>query len=371
MTAVIEANGPGQALRPQVGPRGLHARDPGGPGRRAGRSERGRQDDVAATWPSGCWRPTAGTIEVLGDEPASSPDAARPGRLRGPGHADLLRAVRGRPSPARRLAQPALGRRTWPSADRAARPRPEPAGRQALRRPAGPAGAHPGGRQAARAADPGRAGGEPGPARPARVPADPDGDRGRAGGERRALLAPGGRPRAGLRLPDRARLPPGCRSPARSRSCWRRTTGSSVPAATPTRCPATKRSSRRATPSAQSTLLVRDRRADPRPGLDGRKRSAWRTWCWPTWARRRRRRAADRPSLELHSMIWLSLAPVPRAGRGGRSACWPWWPSSLAVTGPHLVHLYDATVKPCRADRRLRYDDQPRSSPRPARSKVL
>ena len=39
----------------------------------------------------GLLAPTAGTIEVLGDEPASSPEELAPGGLRGPGHADLFR----------------------------------------------------------------------------------------------------------------------------------------------------------------------------------------------------------------------------------------------------------------------------------------
>ena len=48
MTAVIEARGLGKTLRAALGPDRLHARHPRRAGRRPGRSERGRQDDLAA-----------------------------------------------------------------------------------------------------------------------------------------------------------------------------------------------------------------------------------------------------------------------------------------------------------------------------------
>ena len=105
----------------------------------------------------------------------------------------------------RRAAEPGLGRRPGARPDRPARPRRRAAGAQALRRPARAARAHARRRQAPRAADPRRAGRQPRPARPARVPAGPDGGRRRARAERRAVLAPGLRPRAGVRLPGRAR----------------------------------------------------------------------------------------------------------------------------------------------------------------------
>ena len=160
------------------------------------------------------------------------PSAAGPGRLRRPGHAHL-RAL----TVADHLRLGAHLNPGWDArlaSDRIERPRPRPtpAGRQAVRRPAGPACADPRPGQAARAADPGRAGGQPRPAGPARVPAGPDGGRGRPGAQRRAVLAPGRRPGAGLRLPDRARRLAGADGRRGRATCWPRTTGSPGPAAT-------------------------------------------------------------------------------------------------------------------------------------------
>ena len=94
--------------------------------------------------------------------------------------------------------------------------------------------------------------GEPRPARATRVPPGPDGGRGRARRQRRALVAPRRRPRAGLRLPRRAGRPRACRWPARSRTCSRRTTVWSAHAAIRERCRRHSRSSRRATPTGRA-----------------------------------------------------------------------------------------------------------------------
>ena len=66
-----------------------------------------------------------------------------------------------------------------------------------------------------RAARPRRAGCQPGSARPAGVPPDPDGSRRRAGRQRRALVTPRRRSGAGLRLPRSCSSPLTSRSPAR------------------------------------------------------------------------------------------------------------------------------------------------------------
>ena len=158
---------------------------------------------------------------------------------------------------------------TGPTPHRRARTRPRPEGRVAVGRPAGPARPHPGGGQAARAPRPGRAGGQPRPSGPARVPAEPDGVRGRARSQRRPVLAPGRRPRAGLRLPRRARrvagagrrrgrrpagvAPPARRAPARSRPRSRR--------------PGRHRGEPHRPPEHAARAL---RRAGPRPRLDRR-----------------------------------------------------------------------------------------------------
>ena len=158
------------------------------------------------TWK--CAAPTTGTIEVAGCQPASSPAAlARVGFVAQdtPTYAGLFCR---RPPAAGREAQPRLGRWPRPEPDQETRPGPRAEGREAVRRAARPAGADPGDRQATRAADPGRAGRQPRPAGPPGIPARPDGSHRRAPDERGAVLAPGGRPGAGMRLPDRAHRRP-------------------------------------------------------------------------------------------------------------------------------------------------------------------
>ena len=230
---------------------------------------------------AGLLAPTAGTIAVLGERPAGTP--AQLGRVGfvaqdTPTYAGLSVAGHLRMGG---VAQPELGRRAGRAPDRAARPRPAAAGRVAVRRPARPARPHPGDRQAARAAAARRAGREPGPARPAGVPAGPDGDRRRARGQRRALLAPDRRPRAGVRLPRRAHRLPG--------AAGRGDRGAAGVASPPLRTPpgsrhATRRagkSSRKATPTSRACCwCAPTTRSSTRPGRSGR--SAWRTWCSPT-----------------------------------------------------------------------------------------
>ena len=146
-------------------------------------------------------------------------------------------------------------------------PRPASEGRPALRRPARPAGADARPGEATRAADPRRAGREPGPAGPTRVPAGADGGRRRGRDQRAALLARRLRPRAGLRprrrpgrLPGPGRrrrrgpardAPPAVRAASRARHAARPTSTSSGPA-TPIVSP--------------RTSYARSRRSSIRPG---------------------------------------------------------------------------------------------------------
>ena len=216
---------------------------------------------------------------------------------------------------------------------------PAPDGRPALRRPAGPARADPRPRQAPRAADPRRAGRQPRPARPARVPAGPDGGRRRARAQRRAVLAPGLRPRAGLRLPRRAGRLRRCGSPATSRRCSPPTTGSPGRAATRTRCRPTSRSS----PASHTDRQPRCSSAPRRPILD------------PAWTVSEPRpggpraglhgRAARRRSRPRRSRRWrccddlADLAPVPRLQAATAVAAVVAVAVVLALTGPGLAEL--------------------------------
>ena len=157
-------------------------------------------------------------------------------------------------------------------------PRPRPEGREALRRSTGAVGPHAGRRQAARAPAARRARGQPRSPGPTRVPPGPDGDRGRHRRERRALLTPGVRHRAGLRLPRRARRFRGPVSPATWTTCWRPTTASSDRGATRTGARRTSWSSRPATPTARArSSCGATVRCSNRPGRSSR--SAWRTSC--------------------------------------------------------------------------------------------
>ena len=202
----------------------------------AGQSRRARSSGSSArtaparrpccTWPSACSRRPRGRSRCSAGEPGQRPGPAGQGWLRGPGHPGVRGAVA---SPTTCVSGAHLnpgwdaGSREQP--DQPDRPRPRPAGGQAVRGTARPARPHPGHRQAAPAAHPGRAGREPGSAGPPRVPPGPDGGRGRPGAQRHAFLASGRRPGTGLRLPRSSSRPHGCRSPATSTRCWPATIG--------------------------------------------------------------------------------------------------------------------------------------------------
>ena len=280
MTAVIETDGLGKRYGRPWALRRLHAvaSRPGTSSGLVGPNGAGKTTLLHLA--VGLLAPTAGTIEVLGGRP-------RPTRRSWPGSASSPRTRRCTPgcrSPTTcswARASTRAGTRSWRTAGSSARPGPRAEGRDALRRSARPARADAGDRQAARAADPRRAGGQPRPAGPAGVPAGPDGGRRRAGADRRAVLAPGRRPGAGLRLPDRARRLAGA-----GRRAGRRAAGVPPPAR-PARAATRHAAGRAARSSTPATPTGRARcwcaptaRSSTRPGPS--PRSAWRTWCWPT-----------------------------------------------------------------------------------------
>ena len=164
--------------------------------------------------------PTAGTATVLGGRPAGSPGRARRRRVRRAGRAGLQEPVRRGHAAPDREPEPAL--RLAIRAGAAGRPRhpAEEEGGQALRRPAVAARAHPGAGQAAAAAHPGRAAGRARPHRAAGLPGRGDDRDGRRRSLGAALLAPGGRARAGGRLSSSCSPAPSSRWPARSTTCW-------------------------------------------------------------------------------------------------------------------------------------------------------
>ncbi len=283
--------------------------------------------------------PTAGEIEVLGERPDRPVRAARPGRVRRPGHPDVRRAERRGPPPPRRAPQPRLGRRAGPGPGGAARPRPDPEGRPAVRRPALPARAHPRHRQAAGAAAARRAGRGPRPARPPGVPPGPDGGGRRAGAQRGAVLAPGLRRRARLRLPDRARRLPGAgrrrhRGPPRLA-----TTDSPARAANPATLPGDQEVVTASHTDRQSTYVVRT----DAPILD----PAWEvSRLDPRGPGPRLHEPPAPPSAPAPDPRWrcsddlAHLAAVPRLRRSPSSPRSRAVAVALAVTGPQLADLF-------------------------------
>ena len=238
MTPSIAAGRPRQAVPPPVGALGLHARGPAGPRGRAGRPQRRRQDDPPAP---GRRAARAHRGHDRGARAVARPrsGAARPGSVSSPRtRPTVRRAQRRRPPPARRQLNPRLGRR---ARRRAASTR---LGLDPTQRAGQLSGGQRaqlaltlGGGQASRAAAPRRARGQPRSVGAARVPpglmeASPS----------MALsvvlvVAPGRRPRAGLRLPHRAGRSPG--------AARRRRRGAARDAPRPDRSPARCRQSAR------------------------------------------------------------------------------------------------------------------------------
>ena len=198
MNAAVETNRARQALRAQVGTPELHPLHPRGQGRRARRAERSRQDHPAPArrraartdighdhaFSAGVPATARRSSQRVGFVAQDTPTYAGPVGCQAPAHG--------------RLSQRELGPGAGQEPDRTARPRPTPEGGFAFRRPTGPARPDPSDRQAARAPAPRRARGELGPACAARVPPEPDGGRRRPRCQRRALLTPRRRSRAGL-----------------------------------------------------------------------------------------------------------------------------------------------------------------------------
>ena len=246
----------------------------------------------------GLLAPTAGTIEVLGDEPASSPEELGRVGFVAQDTPDLFRAERGRPSPARRPAQPDVG-------PDVAENRIDQLGLD----PKQKAGKLSGGQRAQLALTLAVA------KRPELLILD----------EPVASLDPLAR-REFLQILMETVADQGVSVVLSShlvadleRVCdylvvlvasrvqlagpvdelLARTTGSSVPAATRARCPANQEVIEASQTERQTTFLMRT----DEPILDpaGRwRRSASKTSSWPTWARRPRRRVRPRPTLGLH-----------------------------------------------------------------------
>ena len=333
MTADRRGPGPGQAVPAPLGAAGLHPGDPRRAGSPAWSGPTAPARPPCSAWPSACWP-----------------------RRRARSRSAAAARRRTRPSWPRSASSPRTPRRTRRSASpttcgwartstragttRSARRRVERLGLDPTRRPAKLSGGQRaqlaltlGAGQAARAADPRRAGRQPRPAGPPGVPAGADGGGRRARGQRAALLARRLRPRAGLRPPRRAGRLPGPRRRATSRRCSPPTTGSPGRAATRPRC---RRPARRLGQPHRPADHARraHRRPGPRPGLDGRP-------ARPGGPRaglhgRGGRRRAPGPRRWRCSDDLADLAAVPRPGRRRRR---PSSPAALARRGsPSPAH---------------------------------
>ena len=228
-----------------------------------------------------------------------------------------------------------------------ARPRSRPARRQALRRRARPARPHPGGREAARSADPRRAGGQPRPARPSGVPPAPDGV---AVAEHELSIVLSSHLVADLErvcdyLVVLAVLTCAGRRRGR-RNCSPPIADSSGRAAIRMLSRLIKRSSRRATPTSRARWSSAVDEPDPRPGLDRRAAEHGRPGA-------RLHGPSPRPAqapAAVHGACCgdpAHLAPVPHPGRGGRGLLGrdrdvP-WPS------PARISSTSTTPQSCRA----------------------
>src|ERR1700728_1647544 len=317
----------------------LHAGHPRGPRCRTRRPQRSGQDLPAA----------AGRGDAQADPrhdhrprraPRGRAGAAGPGRLCRPGHPHLLPDDGRRPSPARRLAQPRLGRPSGAAADQPACPEPEAARWIIVRRAARPARPHPGTGQAARAAHPRRAGRQPGPAGPAGVPAGPDGSGRRAAPQRPVVLPSGRRPGTGLRLPGHSR-----RLPGPGRRGGQRPAGLASPPvrAAPRPWPrAGGPGNHHRKPHRQAEQPAGpDGRAGPRPGL-GREAGQPGGPGAGLHEPGPRRRAGQAATTESGVMIRLSMLQL-RVQAITAAVALIAFAVLLAATGPHLASLYAAS----------------------------
>ena len=119
MSAALATEGLGKRYGVELGAARLHARDPGGLGHRAGRPERRRQDDAAPARgrPDRAERGRGARLRPLAAARRRRRAAAR--RLRRAGSPALQGLHDRRDAEARPQAQPELGRRRSPRADRA------------------------------------------------------------------------------------------------------------------------------------------------------------------------------------------------------------------------------------------------------------
>src|SRR6266702_939637 len=269
-----------------------------------------------STWPPGCWRRPPARSRCLAARPGH-PGPARQGGVRRPGRAGLRRAAGRRSPEAGRAPQPGLGRRPGAPPDRAARPGPRPESGETVGRAAGPARADPGHRQAARVADLGRAGRQPGPAGPAGVPAGPDGGNRRAGPVRGAVRPPDRRPGTDLLLPDRAVRP----APGPGHAAGRPAGHLGQP----------HRPAHHAAGAHQRPGLG--------PGLDGLRGQLGRSGPGLHEAGQAR---PPQPPPGGAEMIWLTWRQF-RAQAVTAAAALAVFAVLLAVTGPHLASLYAAS----------------------------
>src|SRR3984957_1364536 len=329
----------GQAVPEDLGAARLHAGHPRGPRRRARRPQRRGQDHPAA----------AGHRDAHADPrhdhrprpaPRGGAGAAGPGRLRRPGHPHLLPDDGRRPSPARRLAQPRLGRPPGAAADQSARPEPEATRRVAVRRAARPARPPPGAGQAARTAHPRRAGRQPGPAGPAGIPAGPDGSGRRAAPQRPVVLPSGRRPGTGLRLPGHSR-----RLPGPGRRGGQRPAGLASPPVRAAPRPwhlAGGPGNHHRKPHRQAEQPAGpDGRAGPRPGL-GREAGQPGGPGAGLHEPGRRRQAGQPATTQGGLMIRLSMLQL-RVQAITAAVALIAFAVLLAATGPHLASLYAAS----------------------------
>ena len=268
MTAVLETERARQAVRATLGAARLHPGHPRRQGRRARRPERRGQDHPAA---SGRRAARADVGHDHGPR-RTSRLTARPSSA-GSASSPRTRPTYARLSVAKHLRMGAWLNPTWDgelaaAPDRAARPRPAPAGRVALRRPASPARPHPGrsrsgpsscsstSRWPAWTRSPG--------ASSCRTSWRSSPSTGSASCSPR-ISSPTS---SGSATTSSCSPPPTCSWPERSPRCWRRTTASPGPAAT--RAPSRRASGgHRGEPHRQADHAPgAHRRADPRPGLD-------------------------------------------------------------------------------------------------------
>ena len=292
---------------------------PAGPGHRPGRSERRRQDHAAQPGRRAAAGRRPGTIEVL------RRPAGRRTRRSWPRSASSPRTPRRTPGSASPTTCGSAPSSTRAGTTTVARSRIERLGLD----PGQKAGRLSGGQRAQLALTLGLAKrpellilDEPvaslDPLARREFLADADGGRRRARAQRRALLARGLRPRAGLRPPGRARRLRGA-GRRRRRDAARHPPPAHRPAPRPGhRCRPTSRSSPPATPTGRARSSCAPTAPVLDPAWTRRPARAWRTSCWRTWTRPPSTAVARRARPWRCCDDLADLAPVPGPGRRRR-----------------------------------------------------